>query len=308
MRRRVLLSLVSGTAAALAGCADGMEEANDDDGGTPAATPAADDAAAIPEPQMTVEVPDKRQRGEPFSVRLTAENPADEPQAVSRQVSDVTADVTVGEFSSTLPPGETVVWESPPIVYQTIPDDGVVELDVGGDTVSVRIFEPLSVGASHTYEDGVTIHVEGIQTVRAYPHRIDDRRRWRHAGDGAQYVFVFVSATGVHRDGQVGTPPSKRGLLLRHGGQVFRPQTPRYTPLTGVPVPSEYTIDSWGATPRADVSAYDSVDIRRSALDGEHPDENLYPDAAAAPDETLWLFYEVSTEIPATGLRVLASR
>ena len=321
MQRRAFLGCLAG-AVPLAGCSDGSPQRvpqSAPPGSTPEPTPdgdaresGSDDAAPDPDPAVTtrVEAPTRRRVGLPFRLRVVVENDGGAPRTVTRTVRDLTAGRTVGGFSETVRPGGRYTWESGRITYTSVPEFGTATFEVGGTgrTVDVRLFESLHPRSSHTYEDGLGVRFEGVRILRAYGHEIDGERRWRTAEDGSRFAFVFLSVSGVGDDGVVRSPPSRDGLAVRAGEAVVRPTRTRFTPETGAIVPSRYSDDRRGTTPRRDVPEYDATDIRRTAAEGRDPTTAAYGAPVAAPDRTLWLAYTVPAGTPAERVRLLASR
>jgi len=315
MRRRTLLGCFGGGVSFLAGCSDRTPEsvsrADTADGGPPQSETAPDGPdAASADARTRLLAPQRTRVGVPFTVRVVVSNDGDESRTVSRSVVDLTGGESVGGFSRHLTPGERFLWESPQLTPEAVPASGTIDVAVEGTDASadVRVFEPLHTPATHTYDDGLTIRVEGIRLYRGYPHEIDGERRWNTAEDGSRFAFVFLSVTDVADDGVVRSPPARRGLLLQASGPVYRPASMRYTPLTGVVSPGRFVDDRHGKTATRDVPEYDPIDIRRVADGSEHPTEPVYGAPVAAPDRTVWLAYTVPAGVPASAFRLLASR
>jgi len=312
MRRRTLLGCLGGGASLLAGCSDrAPESVSRADNGPPSGETTPEEPDTAPADTTTrLLAPQRTRVGVPFTLRIVVSNGGSEPQTVSRSLRNLTGRESVGGFSRRLAPGERFLWESPQLTLETVPDPGTVAFAVEGTDASagVRVFNPLHTPATHTYDDGLTIELEGVRLYRGYPHDIDGDRRWETAEDGFRFAFVFLSVTDVADNGIVRSPPAREGLLLRGGGSVYRPTSMRYTPRTGVVSPGRFIEGRRGKTATRDVPEYDRIDIQRVADDSEHPTEPTYGDPVAAPDRTLWLAYTVPAGVPASAFRLLASR
>lgn len=302
MRRRAFLGCLAGSAVPLAGCSDGTPKRlpqSAASGSTPESTPDAGSGASAGEHTPSdpgsavttrISAPPRQRVGLSFTLRVIVENNGEEPRTVTRTVRDLTRGGTVGGFSEVVPPGGRHSWESQPITYGSIPTFGTATFEIGktGRTVGVRLFESLHPRSSHTYEDGLEVGFEGVRIRRAYAHEIAGEKRWQTVEDGSRFAFVFLSVSGVRDDGVVRPPPSRAGLSVRAGDSVVGPTRTRYSPRTGVIVPSRYSDGRLGTTPSEDVPAYGGT--------------------SAAPDRTLWLAYTVPAGVPADRIRLLVSR
>ena len=314
MRRRTLLGCLGGGAPFLAGCSDrspgsvSRADAGDDASPPSETTQGAPNTAA--DATTRVLAPQRTRVGVPFTVRVVVSNDSDESRTVSRSVRNLTSGESIGEFSRRLPSGERFHWESSQLTPESVPASGTIDVAVEGTDASadIRVFEPLRMSTSHTYDDGLRIDAEGVRLYRGYPHEIDSDRRWHTAEDGSRFAFVFLSVTGVGDGGVVRSPPARRGLLLQAGGSVYRPASTRYTPLTGVVSPGRFVEGGHGKTATRNVPEYDPIDIQRAVEGSEHPTEPTYGPPVAAPDRTLWLAYTVPAGVPASAFRLLASR
>lgn len=235
--RRQFIGTVGGlSAVALAGCTDDstddrVDESGVQDDGEGASDDGdeSDGAAALVVDQ--VDAPSWTAVGSPMTLTITVENTGDTAGTFQDAVVDTSQETVLESIEVEVPPGDTVEWESQPIVRQSVPSSGRIEFQSQDHSWStaIDVVQRLSLGEETSF-DQLSVAINAFVLKDSYQYTVGNSQAQQEAPEGKRFLFVYLTVDAIGAATPVGALPRRSAIGVEIDGEFRRAQQPTFPP------------------------------------------------------------------------------